>query len=117
MHTLYSIAFFTGYYIMISSYYQNGKSGIIIHLKVIPNSSKNEVCGIINDANGQEFLKVKVTAIPDEGKANKALLKFLSKEWNIKPSDIEIISGQTSRIKKIQIINNTEQFLKYLQEI
>ena len=102
---------------MIYPYYQNGKNGIIIHLKVIPNSSKNEICGFINDANGQQFLKIKVTEIPDEGKANKALLKLLRKEWNIKTSDAEIISGKTARIKKLLIANNTANFLSYLANI
>lgn len=102
---------------MFCAYYQKENNNIIIHLRVIPNSSKNEICGIINDANRQQFIKVKVTAIPDEGKANKALLKFLRNEWNIKSSDIELISGKTARIKKILITNYAESFLNYLANI
>lgn len=88
---------------MILSYYQDDKNGMVIHLKVTPNASKNEICGVMDDGSGQQLLKVKVTAIADDGKANKALLKFLSKEWDVSSSNIEIISGKTARNKKILI--------------
>ncbi len=88
---------------MISPYYQNTKTGIIIHLKVTPNASKNAISEVISGADGQQLLKVKVAAVPDDNKANKALIKFLAKEWGISPSAIEIISGQTARNKKLMI--------------
>jgi len=95
---------------MFSPYNQTDKNGIIIHLKVIPNASQNEISGVIEDANGQQFLKVKVTAIADDGKANKALIKFLSCEWGISSSNIEIISGKTNRYKKL-LIKDKQCFL------
>lgn len=88
---------------MFLSYYHHDKAGVILHLKVTPNASKNEICGVITGANDQQFLKVKVTAVPDKGKANKVLLKFLAKEWGISPASIEIISGKTASIKKIMV--------------
>ena len=54
------------------------KDGIIVNLKISPNSSKNEII-----KNGDE-IKIKLTAQPIEGKANKALIEFLSKELNVK---------------------------------
>jgi uncharacterized protein len=88
---------------MTNTYNKTDKNGIIIQLKVVPNASRNEICGTIEDATGQQLLKVKVAAVPDDGKANKALIKFLAKEWNIASSNIEIISGTTSRNKKLLI--------------
>ena len=98
---------------MILSYYRTDKNGILIHLKVIPNSSQNELCGVIIDNKNQQLLKLKVTAVPDSGKANKALIKFLSKEWSISASDIEIISGKTARIKKILVKDPSFKPLDY----
>ena len=49
------------------------KDGLLINLKISPNASKN---AIIKDG---EILKIKVTAQPIDGKANKALIEFLSK--------------------------------------
>ena len=76
---------------MFLPYKQADKNGVIFHLKVIQNSSKNEICGTIDYANGQQLLKVKVVTAPDDGKANNALIKFLAKEWGASASNIEII--------------------------
>ena len=72
-------------------------SDTILSLHVIPKSSKNEIIGWVVDAAGQESLKVKITAPPEDGKANKALIKFLSKEWDTPARALELVSGETSR--------------------
>ena len=71
------------------------ESGLIIKVKIAPNSSKNDI--ILED----EFIKVKVTAQPIENKANKALIEFLSKRFKIPKSSIEIIKGDTSKEKTL----------------
>lgn len=71
--------------------------GLIIRVKIVPNSSKNDI--IIED----EFIKVKVTAQPIENKANKALIEFLSKSFKIAKSNIEILKGDTSKDKTILV--------------
>ena len=73
-------------------------SGIIIPLKVQPNASKEKIIG---EHNGQ--LKIAVTAVPEKGKANKAVIKLLAKKLNTKISCIRIISGETSREKTVFI--------------
>lgn len=73
-------------------------SGIIIPIKVQPNASKERIVG---EYNGQ--LKIAVTAAPEKGKANKAIIKLLSERLNIKVSSIKVISGETSREKKLFI--------------
>ncbi len=69
--------------------------GVIIKVKIVPNSSKNDI--ILED----EFIKVKITAQPIENKANKALIEFLSKNFKIPKTSIEIIKGDTSKEKTI----------------
>lgn len=69
--------------------------GLLIKIKIVPNSSKNDL--IIED----EFIKVKVTAQPIENKANKALVEFLSKNFKVPKTSIEIVKGDTSKEKTI----------------
>lgn len=69
-----------------------------LSLLVAPRSSKNAVAGVHAQA-----LKVKLTAPPVDGKANQAALRFLSKTLGVPRSDLELVSGQTSRRKRIQI--------------
>lgn len=77
------------------------KDGLIVNLKLSPNAAKN---AILKDETG---VKIKITAQPIEGKANKALLEFLSKNLKIPKSSIEIIKGETSK-DKILLIKITE---------
>ena len=73
------------------------KDCLIIVLRILPNSSKNEI--ICND----EMIKIKITAQPVEGKANKAVIEFLSKQFKVPKSSFEILKGQTSKDKTILI--------------
>lgn len=69
------------------------KSGDIFFIKVIPNSSRNEI------EIGDE-IKVHIKAPPEDNKANSELIKFFKKKYKL---NIQIISGKTSRKKKIKI--------------
>lgn len=70
-----------------------------IKLRVIPRSSKNEIVGEMPDG----ALKVKITAAPTDGEANKKLITFLSDEFDIPKSKITIIKGERSKTKTIEI--------------
>lgn len=76
---------------------ENTDKGLIIRLKIIPNSSKNEL--IIEN----EGLKVKITAQPIENKANKALIEFLAKNLKIAKSNIGILKGELNKEKTLLI--------------
>jgi len=69
-----------------------------IYVKVIPRSSKNEVIRI---SEGE--YKVKLTAPPVEGEANKMLVKILADFFDVAKSSISIIGGKSARTKLIQI--------------
>lgn len=69
--------------------------GIIVNLRISPNAKKNE---IIKDG---DIIKVKITALPIDGKANKTLVEFLAKNFKIPKTSIEILKGETSKEKTI----------------
>ena len=69
--------------------------GILVNLKIVPNSSKNDI------VLEEEFIKVKITAQPIEGKANKALIEFLAKRFKIPKTSIEIVKGETTKEKTV----------------
>ena len=71
----------------------------LVSLKITPRSAKNEIIGRQPDGS----IKIKLTAAPTDGEANEALIKFLSKEWDIPKSKIKIKSGHSSRTKLIEI--------------
>ena len=85
-------------------------TGATFRVRVQPGASKNEIVGVQEDA-----LKIKISAPPVQGKANKALIGFLAKELGVKKSEVEIISGHTSKIKKIKVIGEAQKIEKNLQ--
>ena len=84
--------------------------GLIVNIKISPNSSKNE---IIKDG---EIIKIKITAQPIDGKANKALIEFLSKTFKIPKTSIKILKGETSKEKTILFITNNSEKLNLLNK-
>lgn len=85
--------------------------GIVVNIRISPNAKKNE---IINDG---DIIKIKITAQPVDGKANKALIEYLSKNFKIPKTSIKILKGETSKDKtilfktsdteKVKLLNNT----------
>lgn len=69
-----------------------------IQVKVIPRAKKTEFVGILDDGS----YKIRLRAIPEDGKANDELLRFLEKETGKK---WEIISGWTNSRKKLKNID------------
>jgi len=70
-----------------------------ITVKVIPKSSKTEISGQLSDGTW----KVKVAAVPEKGKANKALCAFLADHFGVAQSRVTILSGETSYRKRVRI--------------
>ena len=86
---------------------------VTFRIKAVPNSSKNIVSGILDDA-----LKLKIKAPAVEGAANKELVKFLSKMFKVAKSDITFVGGETSKQKRLRLPYNekTKQFIEDLEE-
>jgi hypothetical protein len=77
---------------------QDHPSGISFKVRVQPKSSRTLIVGLQGDA-----LKLKVTAPPAEGAANRACIDLLSKALGVPKSCLEITSGLSSRSKKIVV--------------
>ena len=86
-------------------------NAVTIKVKVQPRASKNQICGVMQGA-----LKIKLSAPPVDGEANKALQEFLAKLFKVAKSQVEIVSGLTGRSKTVRInninIGQAEKILK-----
>lgn len=77
-------------------YLKAHQDGIILRVKVTPNSSRNALAPEQGDR-----LSVKLTSPPVEGKANKQLLKLIGKKLGVPPSSITVLRGHSSREKDL----------------
>lgn len=86
-------------------------AGLLLPVKVLPGSKSNSFRGI-HDGR----LKVSVTAAPEKGKANKAVLQFLARKFHLAKNQLEVQSGLTDPNKTILIQGITEPELRELLE-
>jgi uncharacterized protein (TIGR00251 family) len=76
--------------------------GVRVALRVSPRASRNGIAGVAGGPDGPR-LKVAVTAAPEGGKANAAVLKLLAKAWRLPKSRLEVVTGAADRNKVVLI--------------
>ena len=72
-------------------------------MRAQPGASKDAIQGLGEDASGQSFLKVRVRAVPEKGKANAAIEVLLAKALGLPKSAVSVEKGETQRIKTVRI--------------
>jgi len=76
------------------------KAGAVtIAVKVIPRAAKTECIGFLEDGS----LKIKLAAVPDKGKANEELRRFLAELFELDRSQVSIVAGETSQRKRVRL--------------
>lgn len=76
---------------------------LLVALKVQPGAARDAIAGVETLADGSRVLKVKVTAPPESGKANAAVLRLLTKAWKLPKGRLAIAAGETARVKTLAI--------------
>lgn len=97
--------------------YRVGTDHLLLAIRLTPNGGSDtlEVADI--SADGQVHLKARVTAVPEKGKANKALIALVSKTLRCPKSSITVISGDTSRQKILRIDGDPEDLAEKLDVV
>lgn len=89
---------------------KSADDNIILNIYVQPRAAKNQICGIQGDE-----LKIRLTSPPVDGAANKLCREFFADFFDVSKSSVEIISGETSRHKRLKIhINKPEQITNFI---
>jgi len=90
--------------------------GALVTVRLTPRASANGVRGIARVADGSVHLKAAVTAVPEGGKANMALLKLLAKTWKLPKTSLSVASGASSRRKVVHIAGDPAALYGMLEE-
>ena len=83
------------------------EGAVTFTVRVVPRASRNEIAGVQGEA-----LRVRLTAPPVEGAANKALVKLLAEVLEIAAHDIDIVAGHTGRQKVVRVADLTAHELE-----
>jgi uncharacterized protein (TIGR00251 family) len=89
-----------------------------VAVRLTPKASRSQIGGVVETAAGGAALKVAVTAPPQDGKANAAMVKMLAKEWRVPKSSIAITAGAGDRNKTLIVTaaGNSEDLLRRLNQ-
>jgi uncharacterized protein len=89
--------------------------GVRVRLKVTPKAKREQVGGLLDEPDGTKALKIAVTAAPEDGKANAAVIALLAREWGVAKSAISVVSGATDRRKLVEIRGPSQELLAKLR--
>jgi uncharacterized protein (TIGR00251 family) len=81
----------------------------VLAIRVTPRSAKPGIGGWRKGADGREELEVRVAEAPSDGAANEAVVKLLARALGTSRSQVEIISGATSRHKRVAVPFDAEE--------
>ena len=73
---------------------------VLLSIKAVPGASRDQIAGALGDR-----LKIRISAPPEGGKANKAICKLIAQALDLKPSAVTIESGHSSAEKILRIAN------------
>ena len=82
---------------------KSGQTPTVIGIRVTPRSAKPGIGEWKTDPGGRPFLEVRVAAAPADGAANEEVIKLMARALGVSRSSLTIISGQTARLKRIEL--------------
>lgn len=87
-----------------------------LDIRVTPKAARDRIDGWITGADGRPRLRLRVTAAPEKGKANRAACRLLAKALGVAPSGIEVVIGATDRDKTLQIAGDAAAIAERLRQ-
>ncbi len=90
--------------------------GVLVPVRLTPKAGRNRIDGVKADADGTRRLAVSVTAVPEHGKANGALIGLLAKTWNLPKSAIAITAGAKARAKLVRVAGDPDTLLARIEK-
>ena len=79
------------------------KNGLLLHIRLTPRAARDGIDGLKDG-----HLQVRVRAVPEDGRANKALVELVAREIGVPKSTVSVASGQTHRLKTLLISGDAQ---------
>ncbi len=90
------------------------RDGVTVAVRVAPRAARARIEETVADARGARMIKVSVTAAPEGGKANEAVIGLLAKAWRVPRTSLSVVSGAAGRRKTILASGDTEDLFRRL---
>lgn len=96
--------------------FRRSADGVTVAIRLTPKAKATRITGVAAQADGSIALKASVTAAPERGKANAALLALLAKEWRLPKSALSLIVGATARHKRVAVWGDPFRLQRSLED-
>jgi len=90
------------------------EEGLLVALRVTPNASRDAIEGIETRPGTGAQLRIRVRAVPDKGKANRAVIALLAEAWDLAPGALSIVAGEAARDKMLHLAGPPERLTSLL---
>jgi uncharacterized protein (TIGR00251 family) len=93
------------------------KDGLRVAIRLSPRAKADRLVGIAAAAEGRRILKAAVTAPPESGRANEALLQLLARAWQLPRLRFSIVQGASNRDKTVRVAGDPERLLAKITSV
>ena len=90
------------------------RDGLCVAIRLTPRAASDRLLGVVAAADGRRALRASVTAPPQDGRANEALLQLLARAWGLPRRDFAIVAGAASKHKTVRVAGDPHQLLARL---
>ncbi len=91
--------------------------GLRLFVRLTPKAALDRIDGVATLADGNEVLAIRVRAVPEDGKANTALLRLLAHEFDLPRSAMRVARGETARLKEVTIAGDPTALLDMAERL
>jgi hypothetical protein len=93
---------------------QRTKSGVVLKVRLTPKSSRDAIEGF-TDFGGETVLKARVRAVPEQGRANAALVKLIADWLELPARSVSVAQGTKSRVKQVAIEGDAGELARLIE--
>ena len=90
--------------------------GVVVACRLTPKSGRDAIDGAATLADGTRVLLVRVRAVPENGKANDALVRLIANKAGVPPSRARLVAGAKSRLKQVAILGDPAALIAKLEK-
>lgn len=101
----------------MSNWYSSRHDGVLVVVRVTPNAGRDGIDGIASRADGSRVLKLRVSAPPDQGRANAATIALLAKALGLPRRLLTLRRGETARTKTVLVAAGLEEIASSLARL
>lgn len=91
--------------------------GVVIDVRLTPRSARDQIEGLRSLSDGRAVIAVRVRAVPEDGKANDALLQVIARSLDVRVSDCALESGGKSRLKSVSVKGDPDALSRKLESL